>query len=238
MAGTNGSRPKSIDQHMEKASMALVRTQYFEAEQLCLKALTLARRAHDFECMSRICLPLQEARRQRRHAACDVPGCTILTSLPGPGAKLAPGRYLITPPLVGIEARSVRDLASRQQVPVMVLAREPQTKSGRWPMVGVGTGPREPVVVRMQVAPPAIPEVVDLPWYLAAQEALGDAAILKAPASVPADHHVDDLMDLLEAVPDHEKLIQALAQACRQAVGTEPTVLPRRRPIMEDAFSF
>jgi hypothetical protein len=120
----------------------------------------------------------------------------------------------------------------------MVLAREPQTKSGRWPMVGVGTGPREPVVVRVQVAPPAIPEVIDLPWYLAAQEALGDAAILKAPASVPADHHVDDLMDLLEAVPDHEKLIQALAQACRQAVGTEPTVLPRRRPIMEDAFSF
>jgi hypothetical protein len=73
---------------------------------------------------------------------------------------------------------------------------------------------------------------------MAAQEALGDAAIAKAPGNVPADHHVDDMLDLLEAVPDHEKLIQAAAQACREAAGTEPSPLPRRRPIMEDAFSF
>ena len=238
MAGTNGSRPKSIDQHMEKASLALVRTEYFEAEKLCLRAMTLARRGQDFECMARICLPLQEARRQRRHAACDVPGCQVLTSMPGPGSKLAPGRYLVVPPLVGIDARAVRDLAGRQQTPAMVLAREPQTKMGRWPIVGVGTGPREPVVVRVQVNPPADVNLLDLPWFMGAQEALGDAAIQKAPKGVPADHHVDDLLDLLEAVPDHEKLIQALAQACRDAMGTEPSPLPRRRPIMEDALSF
>jgi len=238
MAPSSRTASSSLDRWMEKASEALIATDYFEAERCCLKALTLARRANDFDGMARICLPLQECRRQRRHAACDVPGCTVLSALPPAGASLSPGRYLVQPPLVGLDDRTLRALADRQRVPVMVLAREPQSKSGRWPIVGVGTGPREPVVVRVQVDPPVSPEAPDLAWFMATQEALGDAAIRKAPANVPADHHVDDMLDLLEAVPDHEKLIQAVAEACRAAVGTEPSVLPRRRPIVEDAFSF
>ena len=225
------------EQWMEKASVALVATDYGEAERCCLKALAIARQANDFDLMARICLPLQEARRQRRHAACDVPGCCVAGVMPA-GETPAAGRWLLVPPLVGIDGRTLRDLAARRGVPVMVLVREPQARSGRWPIVGVGTGPREPVVVRVQVEPPADPSSPDLAWFMAAQESLGDAAIAKAPRGVPADHHVDDMLDLLEAVPDHEKLIQATAQACREAAGTEPSPLPRRRPIMEDAFSF
>jgi hypothetical protein len=41
---------------------------------------------------------------------------------------------------------------------------------------------------------------------------------------------VDDHLDLLEAVPDHEKFMQALADACRDARGTTtPTDRRRRR---------
>lgn len=237
MAGRNAHGAKA-EKWMEKASVALVATDYGEAERCCMKALSIARAANDFDLMARICLPLQEARRQRRHAACDVPGCRLATAMPPPGEAMAAGRWLLEPPLVGIDGRSLRELAARRGVPVMVLVREPSAKSGRWPIVGVGTGPREPVVVRVQVEPPADPTQPDLAWFLAAQEALGDAAIAKAPKGVPADHHVDDMLDLLEAVPDHEKLIQATAQACRDAAGTEPSPLPRRRPILEDAFSF
>ncbi|MEY3230889.1 MAG: hypothetical protein RL689_978 [Planctomycetota bacterium] len=236
MASRNAHGAKA-EQWMEKASVALVATDYGEAERCCMKALAIARAANDFDLMARICLPLQEARRQRRHAACDVPGCRIAGVMPAVDA-IASGRWMLEPPLVGMDGRTLRDTAARRGVPVMVLVREPQSRSGRWPIVGVGTGPREPVVVRVQVEPPADPACPDLAWFMAAQEALGDAAIAKAPRNVPADHHVDDMLDLLEAVPDHEKLIQAVAQACREAAGTEPSPLPRRRPIMEDAFSF
>jgi hypothetical protein len=237
MASRNTHGAKA-EQWMEKASVALVATDYGEAERCCMKALSVARAANDFDLMARICLPLQEARRQRRHAACDIPGCRLANVMPAVAEVIAAGRWLLEPPLVGIDGRSLRELAARRDVPVMVLVREPQSRSGRWPIVGVGTGPREPVVVRAQVEPPADPARPDLAWFMAAQEALGDAAIAKAPRNVPADHHVDDMLDLLEAVPDHEKLLQATAQACRDAAGTEPSSLPRRRPILEDAFSF
>jgi hypothetical protein len=236
-ASNNGTRLRAVDTAMERASQALVATDYFEAEKHCVKALQLARGANDFERMARICLPLQEARRQRRLAACEIPGCVELREMPAEDEAIVPGRYIIEPPLVGVRARELRLLAQSRRIPVCVLAREPQTKAGKWPIVGVGTGPREPVVVRAYVEPPMSGDI-NVAWFMAAQEALGDAAIKKAPSGVPADHHVDDLLDLLEAAPDHERLIQEVAQACRMAFGTTPTTLPRRRPIVEDAFSF
>ncbi len=230
-------RSSQIDVLMDRASMALVATDYFGSESACLRAMEAAHRAHDFERMARICLPLQEARRQRRQLACDVSGCRVLTRLPRDESEITPGRYLLMPGLVGIDARNLRDLAHRARMPVMVLVREPTTRAGKVPMVGVGTGPREPVVVR-SYCEPYEGESPSLEWFNAAHEQLGDEAIAKAPKGVPADHHVDDLLDLLEAVPDHEKLIQALAAACRAACGVPISVLPRRRPLREDALSF
>lgn len=259
MKGAVGGKAKSIDEFMDKASLALVATDYFEAEKLCVRAMSLARASNDFERMARITLPLQEARRQRRQAACDVPGCILLGSLPEGNERLASGRYLLHPPLVGIDAQALRGLAHRQKVAITILVREPTTRAGKWPIVGVGSGPREPVVVRVQLDPPPSPTPptgqtgfagsgesrmcsggceVDLAWYMGAHEALGDAAIRAAPKDVPPDHHVDDLIDFLEALPDHEKLMQALAEACRVAAKAPLSSVPRRRPMMEDAFSF
>jgi len=232
----SATKGNAIDKFMDAASEALVATNYFDAENNCLRALRLARNANDFDSMARIVLPLQEARRQRRHAACDVSDCTVLSCMPDAEESLVTGRYMLEPPLVGIMGRQLREFASRQRVPIMVLVREPATRMGKWPIVGVGTGPREPVVVRVQVEPPK--QCLDVAWYLSSHEALGDAAIRKAPRDVPADHHVDDLLDYLEAVPDHEKLIQALAEACRIAAKVPLSTIPRRRPLIEDAYSF
>ncbi len=49
----------TIDGLMDRASEALVATDYFLAESLCLKALAKARKAGDFERLARLALPLQ-----------------------------------------------------------------------------------------------------------------------------------------------------------------------------------
>ncbi|MCE7973680.1 MAG: hypothetical protein DYG92_05035 [Leptolyngbya sp. PLA1] len=234
MTGAGGIR--AVDELMEKASEALVATDYFEAEKHCLRALARARSGRDFERMARISLPLQECRRQRRHEACDAGHVRVLSEMPAAGTKLGAGVYLLTPPLIGLHGRTLRDLLTRRKVPAMVLVREPTTAKGQWPIVGVGVGEPRPVVVRAYVDPPAAREP-DASYLLAAQEALGDAAIRKAPSSAPPDHHVDDLWEYWEAVPDHEKLAQAFEDACRAAAASGVDSGPRRRGF-DDPFSF
>ena len=92
-------RTPPIDSTMERASTALVRTEYFTAERLCLRALDAAWAASDLDRMERICLPLQEARRQIRQIATDAAEaglCTALESL-GPAVASRPGFYLVQP---------------------------------------------------------------------------------------------------------------------------------------------
>jgi len=230
----SGTATASIDLMMERASEALVRMSYFEAERHAIKALERARHATDFERMSRICLPLQEARRQIRQLAIDAGVRSISTKPTGPGGELQAGCILLEPPRIGIEARNLRELAARREIPVMILAREPLTKTGHWPIVGVGDGNPFPVSVRTKVSPPqgGLPT---LEWFINAQEALGDAAIAKVDPRWPADHRVDDFLEMLPAVPDHEKLIQALAAACAQAALTGVSEVPRR-PGMRDVI--
>jgi hypothetical protein len=225
---------------MERASAALARTDYFEAESLCLKALERAIRARDFTSIARIAMPLQEARRQRRHEATDVGAVTTLREFAASGtgaAALKPGCILIEPPMIGADARTLRALAERKRIAVMVLVREPTTASGRWPIVAVGGGTFRPAIVRVQVQPPERGQITPA-WFLSAQEALGDAAIEKVKPTWPADHRVEDLLEYLEGVPDHEKLHQALAAAAREAATQPPTPYPRRRGLLDDPFSF
>lgn len=228
----------AIDQTMERASKALVETDYHQAEQLCLRALSKARKASDFERIARICLPLQEARRQMRHLATDAGLRVRVKKLPKKGSVIEPGCYLLEPPLIGWDGHTLRALARDQRVPVLVLVKEPTTSKGLWPIVGVGEGEFERVVARVLLAAPPTGEVEvpDARWFLAAQEALGDAAIVKASREPLAAHRVEDLIELLDAVPDHEKLSQRLADTAREAMVQPPPSLPRRRPAMDEPF--
>lgn len=231
---TQQSYSLGVDDLMERASQALVATDYFDAEALALKAMSKAKAAGDYERMARIAMPLQEARRQRRHAAVDSGHVLVMRDLSLRRELREPGCYLIEPPLVGIEARAVRELLNRRKAPALVLAREPLTKAGTWPIVAVGTGQFQPVVARAYV-PPA--EGVPAPaWFLAAQEAVGDAAIAKVKSDLPADHRADELWDYLEGVPDHEKLSQAFQAACREAALMPQRSAPRRPD--DNPFSF
>jgi hypothetical protein len=250
-----------VDALMERASQALVATDYFAAQELCLRAIERRRRARDFHRLARALLPLQEARRQLRQMAVDAASAGqvfVLRSLPSRGVTIEPGAYLLEPPLIAMDARTFRDLARARKVPALVLAKEPTMSNGQWPIAAVGValgGQPLPVVTRVRVEPPAqfmtgslrgVRTLSDIPrselpgpeWFLRTQEALGDAGIAKIRADWPADHRVDDLLEYLEAVPDHEKLHQAVAAAAREAAIEPPSPRPRRRGMIDDPFSF
>lgn len=237
---------ESLDDLMECASQSLHQTRYFEAERLCVDAFRIARRDADFERASRIVMPLLEARRQKRQIAVDAAGdrgVVMVQRVDALAGEIVPGCYLICPPAIGLEARMFRERADAQEIPVFVLAREPMTRAGLIPVVGVGK-----ISVRTQVEPPkgsgndlssldaADPEV--LQWFERSVETLGDSAIASVPTEDPAQWQVDDLIDRLEAVPDHEKLHQRLAAVCRQAAVEPAPAHERRRPLVDDPFSF
>lgn len=246
-----------VDRLMERASAALEKMHYFEAERLALRALVRAHGRFDFERMSRIVLPLQEARRQKRQLAVESGWRALLASMAELGAAREvpmPGCYLLQPPLIAADARGLREAADAAGVPVLVVTREPLTLEGKWPVVAVGPGAAGGVSVRARVDPPVSLERVEgrvtkdsygqgweLPraeWFEGAAEAMGDAAIAKLRAEDPAAWRVEELMEYLDAHPDHEKLHQRLEENCRLAM-MEP--LPegrRRRPMVDDPYSF
>lgn len=208
------TRPKQIDTLMEQASQALAATDYFKAERLALKALVTARQAEDFERMTKIVLPLQEARRQRRQLAFDVGSITIVDEPRGEQIDVKTGCYLFQPPQVGADARRFRVAAIERGIPVAVVCREPLTQLRLCPVVAIAPG----VTVREKIDPPSDPSAPDLPWLIEAMEALGDAAIDELDAELTTIKRIDALLGRLDAIPDHEGLHHALAEACHEIV--------------------
>lgn len=216
MSAATQKSGQRIDTLMEEASADLGATLYFAAERKAAEALRMAHAAGDYDRMARILLPLQEARRQKRLLAIDAGAVHVLDRSPrleepegGVELIIRPGCWLVAPPLVGADGRELRRRADDDEIPVLVVVREPETREGLWPIVMVG-----PSTIRTKVRPVRDPTPA---WFLATNEALGDAAIAEVDATLPAVVRVERLMDRLLTVPEHEKLHQALAQACLEA---------------------
>jgi len=242
----DATRANPIDVLMERASGALAATRYFEAESLAARALIKARRADDFERLARIALPLQEARRQLRLIATACGPARLITAPGDVPEPLVDGLYLVQPPLIGLDARTLGEAGLRRGAAVVALAREPLTRDGLWPMVAVSE-----ISCRCKVPPPVPLERVEdrsskdafggpIPaaWFEAAYEALGDSAIASIDPAEPPAWRVDDCLERLDALPYHERLHQALAQAAREAVSKPIPDMPRRRPQIRDPYSF
>ena len=205
-------RHEKVDEIMERAEAALRRSQWFEAERLAFRALEMARQQEEFDLLARVCLPLQEARRQRIQEATGSRKLNVLSADIGEEMPLKPGCYLIQPPAVGADARRLRLGALRREIPVAVMCREPRTGLGLCPVVAIGQ-----VTVRTRIDPPKDWDKPDHKWFLGAMEQLGDAAIEMLDTGMELDRQIDFLIAALDAVPDHEKLHQVLASACREA---------------------
>jgi hypothetical protein len=211
-AMSGAPRHEKVDEIMERAEAALRRSQWFEAERLAQRAVELARAQEDFNLLARITLPLQESRRQRIQEATGSRKVTILDTGITEDMPLKPGCYLVQPPSVGADARRLRLAALRREVAVAILCREPKSRMGLCPIVAIGQ-----VTIRARIEPPKDWEKPDHKWFVGAMEALGDAAVEMLDTGMELDRQVDFLLAVLDAVPDHEKLHQALAEVCREA---------------------
>ncbi|MEM1329051.1 MAG: hypothetical protein AAGG07_00675 [Planctomycetota bacterium] len=228
-----------IDDQMERASKALLGTDYFQTEMLCERALDRSLMIGDLDRAARIALPLQEARRQLRQLATDserVVLCDTREVLEELGdtrresASPAICCVLLAPPLLGIDGRNLHQTLRASRVPGFVITREPQTRDGLWPLVAVGRAS-----YRVKVEPPANPAEPSLAWFESAAEALGDAAIENCTDREGTAKRVATLYDALTAMPHHEKLHQRFADACRAALNRGVTSL-ESAPSEEEAW--
>ncbi len=224
---SSSKKDERLQELMEKAEAALRRGQWFETERLAQRGMEMARRSEDFGAMARICLPLQEARRQRVQAALDLKKISVLYEGNMEEIKVEPGCYVIMPmQLVGADARRLRLATLRDEKPATVICCEPPNLRGLWPIVAIGV-----VTVRAYVAPPENEKKPSMKWYVNAMEALGDAGLTGShvDSGMDLDRQIDAVLGLLDSVPDHEGLHQVLAEMCREAEKgferTEPTVI-------------
>ena len=209
-AGTGAKYDQKVDAMMEEASKALAHGEYFKAERLAKDALQQTFRRQDYERMERILLPLEEARRQKRLAAVDSDNLIITSNAEDLDGSVRTGCYLLEPLLVAADGRNLRDRADEEEIPVLIVVREPLTKKGHWPLAMVG-----PVTVRTRVDPP---EDVTCEWVLAASEALGEEAIEMVDPQRDIENIVSDLYDRLQTCPESDRLHQSLMGACRAAL--------------------
>lgn len=211
MAATSKTASK-IDTLMETASAALAKGDYFTCEAEASRALELAHSSSDWDRLARICMPLEEARRQKRLGAADAGVAGRIDSVDELLAMdtIAPGCWLLEPLVVAAHARDFRASADSQGVPTLVIVREPLTQLGDWPLAALG-----PVVVRTRFTPA---DELTPEWFLAAAEAMGEEALESVETDLEPETRVNRLIERLMALRDHDELHQALAEACRDAI--------------------
>jgi len=212
-----------------------------------LAALHEARRERDFGAMARaieLYRPASANIVERAENASE--GALIIARGSEAPDPLTPGCYLVQPPMIGADAARLREAAFAGGLPVRVLAREPLTRDSLWPVVAVGD-----VIVRARVAPPtpldrvesevtkdSYPGPAPLAWFRGALDTLARSALDRLDPDEPAQHRVDDLLEYLSALPEHDGVIDALSSACAEAQERPAPTLPRRRPVIDDPHSF
>jgi hypothetical protein len=199
---------------IQRAQERMARGHWFEAERLLDRALSDAWRSDDLEQMLRILDPLAETRRQRILPALQSRRIEIVQEPLTEQMAIEVGCYLVQPPQVGADARRLRLLALRREIPAAVLCREPRTRRDECPIVAIGGG----ATVRTKVEPPAEWDHPDHEWFVGALERLGEAAIESVDPGLDIHRRIEAVLGRLDAVPDHRGLHEFLAETCREAL--------------------
>jgi hypothetical protein len=209
-------------ERMERASIALAKMDYLACEALCLDALAETRRDGNWSDYTRILLPLQEARRQRRMIAAEGKvrlGSASLEGSPSDWlADHAPMCIAFTSPHTVDDAARFTQLAGEQYKYVEALFVDSATDAATWTVRSFAG----PAVQCELTAPPR--EAIDTwthsdRWFLAASEALGDAALQTVTAKLGTIERIEQLEHCLGAATDHEILHQRLWDAARSLAG-------------------
>jgi len=206
------SQTQTIDDLTGQAAQALADQRYFQAEDLAHRALTLARNDGDYQRMAVVVPTLALARAGRLALANDVGTVMVLDEPFDDDVVIEPGCYLLQPPLVGAHARRLRLTAVRQEIPAVILCREPVIRLGLVPLVALGSG----ATIRTKVRPPEDLDHPDIEWFADSLEALGEAAGELDPA-MTIKKRVDTLLTRLDAIPEHAGLHRFLEDSCQEA---------------------
>lgn len=217
MSNNKQGRTKQIETLLQRTACALDERNWFEAERLAEKALEVARTRCEWDAMVEIVDQMQAARVGRRDPSLIKGAVRILEEPVEEEAVLEPGRWLIQPPLVGAVARRLRVQSLAQDIPVLVLCREPATRVGLIPLVAIAPG----TTVRVHVEPPNNERKPAAGWFNNGIKALGDAAIERIDPGLNTERYVDALLGAVNAIPDHDELHVRLAEACRAASKAE-----------------
>ncbi len=205
---------EKLDGLMERASQALTGADYLACEGLCLEALAAARGARRWATYARVLLPLQEARRQRLMAAAQ--GDVHLGCAPGfdPESWLDDhdaGCILLTHPHGADDALALITRARAEHKFIEVLFADTPSDNPTWELVSF-----EGLATSVTVDPPR-PDQSLAQWFLHAAEMLGNAALDSVDSTLKGEALVLDLESRLAVFPDHELLLQRLAQAAHEA---------------------
>jgi hypothetical protein len=205
-------KQKKIQELIAGARESLRLKSWFEAERIAIKAMMMSRQEQDFLQMADVVPLLQEARGRRVHAATTKKKITVIEAAFSEDVKIRAGCYVIQPPLVGADARRFRLIALGNEIPMLVVCREPMTRTRLTPVVAISPG----CTLRARVAPPEKPEAPELAWIINAIQAIGDQALQTMDMTLPLIRRIDLLIEYLDALPEHEDLHHALESACRQ----------------------
>ncbi|MEO1236042.1 MAG: hypothetical protein AAFX76_04565 [Planctomycetota bacterium] len=214
---------KPLDTLMEHASQRLVDMDYLGSEALCLEGLAMARDAEDWNAYARVLLPLQECRRQRRMIAADT-AVTLGTNACWRDPR--DGCVAVTRPLGRDDAlRIMRDAANHQRhVEVLWCDNEPDAatwtvRTAAGPAITCKVDAPHRDLINQRIAPDEHEGGhAAAHWFVAASEALGDAALDAVTAPLGERARVEQLEAMVAAVGDHEILHQRLADAARALV--------------------
>jgi hypothetical protein len=217
------SRPdksaQAVESLLSEGQRAQASKDLFAAQAAAAEALRLSHQARDYARMAEAVGQLNVARQDIRRAAAKARRVTIIEGEIPSGAELKPGCYIVQPPRVGIDGRTLREIAAAARIPALVVVREPTTRSGLWPVVALG-----PVTVRTRIKPPAPTsskpakaEPKPTPaWVQGALDALATASLADVPGS-PATVRVEALVERLGTVPESAELHEQLQRACLAA---------------------
>ncbi len=189
----------------------------FAAESRLDQGLRSAVAAGALDLVPSIVMALADRRADRRAAALDAGRLTVVHEPFEEEVVLEAGLYLLHPPLlVGADARRVRLLAMEQQVPVVAVCREPVTNIGLCPVVAISPG----CTIRTKLRPPATWDDAEAvaDWMMLAHDALGDAAVDQLDSELPATRRLEQLLDRLDAIPEHRELHEAIAAIIPEAI--------------------
>ena len=220
----------TLDTLTQQASQALTDRDYPQCETLCLRGLAQAREAGNWVDYARIVLPLQEARRLMRQAALEG-GIRLGTGdLELGQLKELNNRdaccIVITAPHTTDDAAAFAIAASKSGKAIEVLYAQPETGSKFW-TVHTFCGPLSQAI---RAAPQDdwqdrwlpgqgenLQETSATPahWFMQANEALGNAALIAIMAVPGTVERVVEIEAAISAVGDHEHLHKALADAAR-----------------------